>query len=94
VYKRQGPGVAAREHIAPEVIASGREIDALASGAGEGEDLAVTRGWRRVLVGDRLLAIARGEVAMRYDAVRKEVVADPVDTPPPTPGGSPVTGRG
>ena len=73
--------VAEREDIAPEVIASGRDIDALAAYAVDGsalDDVAVARGWRRVLVGQTLLAIARGELAMRYDAGRREVVAEAV----------------
>ncbi len=73
--------VAEREDIAPEVIASGRDIDALAAYAVDGsalDDVVVARGWRRVLVGQTLLAIARGELAMRYDAGRREVVAEAV----------------
>jgi ribonuclease D len=76
--------VAEREDIAAEVIASGRDIDALAAWAAEGrdggvpEDLAVTRGWRRSLVGETLLAIARGELAIRYEPERREVVGDAV----------------
>jgi ribonuclease D len=74
--------VAEREDVAPEVIASGREIDALASYAAgatdSARDLAVTRGWRRELVGDMLLAIARGELGIRYDPSRRAVVGDPV----------------
>lgn len=70
--------VAEREDIAPEVIASGRDIDALAAvAARNGEmpaDVAVTHGWRRRLVGDTLLAIARGELAMRYDPDGREVI--------------------
>jgi ribonuclease D len=71
--------VAEREDIAPEVIASGRDIEALAGYAldGEvGEDVAVTQGWRRTLVGDTLLAIARGELAMRYDPRQRAVVGE------------------
>lgn len=74
--------VAEREDIAPEVIASSRDIEALGGYAGAPAndappaDLAVTRGWRRRLVGDTLLAIARGEVAIRYDPERREVVGD------------------
>ncbi|HJQ84422.1 MAG TPA: HRDC domain-containing protein, partial [Candidatus Binatia bacterium] len=71
--------VAEREDIAPEVIASGRDIEALAAHAGDGAgpgDLAVTRGWRRDLVGDTLLAIARGELAMRYDPRQRAVVGE------------------
>ena len=73
--------VAEREDIAPEVIASGRDIDALAAYAVDGsalDDVAVARGWRRALVGETLLAIARGELAIRYDTARREVVADAV----------------
>ncbi len=72
--------VAEREDIAPEVIASGREIDALAAHPGDdagAEGLAVTRGWRRELVGDLLLAIARGDLGIRYDPRRHAVVAMP-----------------
>ena len=72
--------VAEREDIAPEIIASGRDIEALAASAVNGgapDELEVARGWRRTLVGDTLLAIARGEVAMRYDAARREVVSAP-----------------
>jgi ribonuclease D len=80
--------VAEREEIAPEVIASGRDIDALGSFAvspGDGrvlEHLEVTRGWRRNLVGDTLLAIARGQMAMRYDPARRAVVGEPRLTAP------------
>src|SRR5206468_855505 len=42
------------------------------------DDVVVARGWRRALVGQTLLAIARGELAMRYDAGRREVVAEAV----------------
>src|SRR5207249_2665171 len=73
--------VAEREDIAPEVIASSRDIDALGAYAldrGALDDVAVVGGWRRTLVGETLLAIARGELAMRYDADRREVVADAV----------------
>jgi ribonuclease D len=73
--------VAEREDIAAEVIATGRDIDAISVSAVERDgmdDLAVARGWRRALVGETLLAIARGELAMRYDAGRREVVADAV----------------
>lgn len=73
--------VAEREDIAAETIASARDIDALAAAAGDAEgkavaDLTVMRGWRRTLVGDTLLAVARGKVAMRYDPARREVVGD------------------
>ncbi len=76
--------VAEREDIAPEVIASGRDIEALGAQAvngGTSDELEVSHGWRRELVGDTLLAIARGELAMRYDPARREIVGDRV-TPP------------
>ena len=79
--------VAEREDIAPEVIASGRDIEALGSQAVNGgglDDVAVARGWRRELVGEMLVAIARGELAIRYDPARREVVGDRV-TPPERP---------
>jgi len=72
--------VAEREDIAPEIIASGRDIEALAASAvdrGASDELAVGRGWRRALVGETLLAIALGQVAMRYDPARREVVSAP-----------------
>jgi ribonuclease D len=76
---------AEREDIAPEVIASAREIEALGSAPVDGgfdeASLAVTRGWRRALVGSTLLAIARGELAMRYDPRRRAVVGDAVKPP-------------
>jgi ribonuclease D len=68
--------VAARHRIAAEVIANGRDLEALAAASrGSAEpDLAVLRGWRRELVGETLCAIARGEVAIRYDPARKQVI--------------------
>ena len=76
---------AEREDIAPEVIASGREIEALGSASlNDGfdeESLVVTRGWRRELVGKTLVAIARGELAIRYDPRRRAVVGDAVRRP-------------
>jgi len=79
--------VAEREDIAPEVIASTRDIEALAGVAGDGDaaalaDVPVAHGWRRALVGERLLAISRGEIAMRYDPVRRAVVSEPFDRNP------------
>jgi ribonuclease D len=76
--------VAEREDIAPEVIATSRDIDALGAyaAAPASEEalspLPVVHGWRRRLVGNTLLAIARGELAFRYDPVRREVVGEAV----------------
>ena len=75
--------VADRDELASEVIASARDLDALvarstAKGTHDEEDEpALLQGWRRKLVGDTLLAIARGELAIRYDPKRREVVGEP-----------------
>jgi len=68
--------VAAREKLAAELIATGRDLDALAAAKTEAvePDIAVLQGWRRELVGDTLQAIARGEVAIRYDPERREIL--------------------
>lgn len=76
--------VAEREDLAPEVIATGREIEALAASLGAGDapadetvaSLPVLTGWRRELIGERLGAIARGELAMRYDPAKRAVVTE------------------
>jgi len=71
--------VALDHDVASEVIATGRDLEALAAltaAPGTAEEPAVLRGWRRVLVGETLLALARGEVAIRYDPERREVRMD------------------
>ncbi len=78
--------VADRDELAAEVIASSRELDALVARAtakggapaADGDEPALLQGWRRKLVGDTLLAIARGDLAMRYDPARREVATEPV----------------
>lgn len=76
--------VADREEIAPEVIASARDIEGLVEVAttrgGDGAepgDNRLLHGWRRSLTGDTLLRIARGELTIRYDPARREVVSEP-----------------
>jgi ribonuclease D len=75
--------VADRDELAAEVIASARDLDALVAratmkGTGdEDSEPALLQGWRRKLVGETLLAIARGELAIRYDPARREVVGEP-----------------
>jgi ribonuclease D len=76
---------AEREEIAPEIVASTRDIEALVALVTNPDDAAVraeppplVRGWRGRLIGERLVAIARGELAIRYDASRREIVAEPV----------------
>ena len=76
--------VADREEIAPEVIASARDIEALVEAAtARGRapttsDNRLLHGWRHRLTGETMLRIARGELAMRYDPVRREVIEEPV----------------
>lgn len=76
--------VAEREAIAPEIIASTAELEALignALGGGDGDEdrsLRVLEGWRAALVGEQLRKLASGELAIRYDVRSREVVADPV----------------
>jgi ribonuclease D len=73
--------VADREEIASEVIASTRDVEALiaqVTGSGGLDDLPLLHGWRRELIGETLLAIARGEVGVRYDPASREVVAEPL----------------
>src|SRR5262249_52962240 len=75
--------VAEGEDIAPGVIAGAGDIEALGPFAGGGtddrlDDVAVIRGWRRELVGEMLLAISRGQLAIRYDPARRAVVGDAV----------------
>jgi len=75
--------VADREDLASEVIASARDLERLIEFAAgiesepaDARPLPLLHGWRRQLVGDLLLAIARGEIAMRYDPGRREVVGE------------------
>lgn len=75
--------VADREEIAAEVIASTHELEALVAQAtrrtpGEDEDLPILKGWRRRHIGETLLALARGELLMRFDPAKREVLTEPV----------------
>lgn len=70
-----------RDELAPEVIASARDLDALVAAATggkteDGEEPVLLQGWRKRLVGEMLLQIARGEMTMRYDPKRREVVGE------------------
>ncbi|HEV7731272.1 MAG TPA: ribonuclease D [Candidatus Binatia bacterium] len=81
--------VADRDDLAPEVIASSRDLDALVAIATsrkpdpDQEEPSLLQGWRRELVGETLLAIARGEISMRYDPARREVVRESVPATTP-----------
>jgi ribonuclease D len=77
--------VAEEEEIAPEVIASGRDLEALVAAATsrrktESDDLPLVQGWRGNLVGKMLLGLARGELAVRYDPRTRTVVSEPTSS--------------
>jgi ribonuclease D len=76
--------VAEREEIAPEVIASARDIEGLVEAATSrgrertnASDNRLLHGWRHALTGETLLKIARGELTIRYDPTKREVIAEP-----------------
>ena len=76
--------VAEEEEIAPEVIASARDLEALVAAAtsrrkGEPPHMPLVEGWRGALVGKMLLGLARGELAVRYDPAKRAVVSEPVE---------------
>jgi ribonuclease D len=78
--------VADREEIAPEVIASARDIEGLveiatAKGreAPSPDENRLLHGWRHRLTGETLLRISRGELRIRFDPVKREVVTEPHD---------------
>jgi ribonuclease D len=57
----------AEEHgVAPRIIASGDDLERLASDSTA--DIAALRGWRRQLFGERALALKRGELALSLSA--------------------------
>jgi ribonuclease D len=77
--------VAEEEDIAPEVIASGRDLEALVAAATGrrktgADDLPLVQGWRGDLVGKMLLGLARGELAVRYDPKTRTVVSEPTSS--------------
>jgi ribonuclease D len=75
--------VADREEIAPEVIASARDIEGLVEVATSSREMPspdenrLLHGWRHALTGETLLQISRGELQIRYDPARREVVSEP-----------------
>jgi ribonuclease D len=77
--------VAEEQEIAPEVIASGRDLEALVAAATSrrktgADDLPLVQGWRGELVGKMLLGLARGELAVRYDPRTRTVVSEPTSS--------------
>ena len=61
--------VAEEEGVAPKVLASSDDIEKIAA-KGEDADVPAMHGWRREVFGERALALARGEVALKFDKRR------------------------
>jgi ribonuclease D len=64
--------VSEKEGVAPEVLASGDDIDRIAA-EGEAADVPALQGWRRSVFGDAALKLVRGELAIRFDKRRISV---------------------
>jgi ribonuclease D len=64
--------VAEREGVAAKVLASGDDIDRIATD-GEQADVPALHGWRREVFGEQALRLVRGKIAIKFDN-RKLVV--------------------
>ncbi len=64
--------IAEKEGVAAKVLASGDDLDRLAS-EGEKADVPALHGWRREVFGDKALRLVRGETAIRFDRRRLTV---------------------
>ncbi|MFB9222151.1 ribonuclease D [Paracoccus cavernae] len=60
--------------VAPKLIASASDLDAIASG---GRDLAALAGWRAEVFGNDALRLARGEIALSAEGGQVQIVAVP-----------------
>ncbi len=69
--------VAENERVAPKIIASGEDLEAIASG--DDSETPAMQGWRRELFGAQALALKNGEVALTVK--RGRVVALQIPTP-------------
>jgi ribonuclease D len=61
-----------RFHVAPKLIASASEIEALA--ADDGAEIPAMHGWRRQVFGELALRLKRGEIALRLSGEAVEIV--------------------
>jgi len=66
--------VAEKESVAAKVLASGDDIDRLATD-GEEADVAALHGWRREVFGEQALKLIRGDIALKFEK-RRLVVFD------------------
>ncbi|BCH25739.1 ribonuclease D [Mesorhizobium sp. L-8-10] len=60
---------AEKEGVAAKVLASGDDIDRIAS-EGEKADVAALHGWRREVFGEQALRLVRGEIALKFERRR------------------------
>ena len=68
--------VAEKEGVAAKVLASGDDIDRLATD-GEDADVAALSGWRREVFGEQALKLIRGEIALKFEKRRLVVFEMP-----------------
>jgi ribonuclease D len=69
--------VAEKEGVAAKVLASGDDIDRIATD-GEQADVPALHGWRREVFGEQALQLVRGEIAIKFDK-RKIVIFETTD---------------
>ncbi len=70
-------GIAEDERVAPKIIATSDDLDAIANG--DETETQALQGWRRELFGDKALALKRGEVALTVKKGR--IIAVPMLQP-------------
>ena len=68
--------VAEKEGVAAKVLASGDDIDRLATD-GEDADVPALHGWRREVFGEQALKLIRGEIAFKFEKRRLVVFETP-----------------
>jgi len=68
--------VAEKEGVAAKVLASGDDIDRIATD-GEKADVPALNGWRREVFGEQALKLVRGEIAIKFDQRRIAVFETP-----------------
>jgi len=68
--------VAEQQNVAAKVIASGDDLDRIAS-EGEEAGVAPLSGWRREIFGEQALKLVRGELGLRFEKKRVAVIELP-----------------
>jgi ribonuclease D len=59
-------------HVAPKLLASGEDLDRLASG--DGAEVPAMQGWRREVFGEAALALKTGRLALGVDGKRVKLI--------------------